>query len=90
MVPVFEKKSKNVKPTAVPMMMFGGSPAIVAAPPRLAQKTSARTMGMGSNFRSRDSSTVTAARNRMTVILPMNMLRNAEISIKTMNSGISL
>ena len=47
--------------------MFGGSPHIVAEPPRFAQKISDRIIGTGLNFSSFASSTVTAARKRITV-----------------------
>ena len=70
--------------------MFGGSPLIVADPPKLAQKISARINGTGVNFRSCASSTVTAARNRITVILSMNMDSTADIIMKVMKIGIVL
>ena len=72
------------------MMMLGGSPHMVAEPPRLAQKISEMIMGMGLNFNSFASSTVTAAKNRITVMLSMNMASTAERSIKARNSGTVL
>ena len=60
---------------------------MVAEPPRLAQKISASTIGTGSNLRSCESSTVTAAKNRMTVILSMNMASTALITIKVTKIG---
>ena len=69
------------------MMMFGGSPHMVAEPPRLAQKISAMIIGTGLNFRSLPSSTVAAARNRITVMLSMNMARMLLFTMKTMKSG---
>lgn len=36
--PVFVRKSAKLYPRAVPIIIFGGSPHIVAEPPRLAQK----------------------------------------------------
>ena len=72
------------------MMMLGGSPHMVAEPPRLAQKISEMIMGMGLNFKSFASSTVTAAKNRITVMLSMNMASTAERSIKARNSGTVL
>ena len=72
------------------MMIFGGSPHIVADPPRFAQNTSARTIGTGLNFRSWLSSTVTAARNRITVIESMNIARIPDISMKVTKIGITL
>ena len=69
------------------MMMLGGSPHMVAEPPRLAQKTSARMAGTGSNFRSCPSSMVTVERKRMTVMLSMNMERAAESSMKVRKIG---
>ena len=72
------------------MMMLGGSPHMVAEPPRLAQKISERIIGMGSIFKSLPSSTVTAARKRITVILSINIDRTAEMSIKVIKSGTGL
>ena len=72
------------------MMIFGGSPHIVAEPPRLAQNISDRIIGTGSIFNSFASSTVTAAKNRMTVMLSINMARTDDISINAINSGIGL
>ena len=72
------------------MMMFGGSPHMVAAPPRFAQKISAMIIGTGLNRRIRDSSTVAAARNRMTVMLSMNIDSTLLITIKARNSGMVL
>ena len=63
------------------MMMFGGSPHMVAEPPKFAQKISARIMLTGLNLRRRESSTVTAARKRMTVMLSMNIESAKEISM---------
>ena len=47
-------------------------------------------MGMGLNFNSFASSTVTAAKNRITVMLSINMASTAERSIKARNSGTVL
>ena len=69
------------------MMMLGGSPHIVAEPPKLAQKISDRIMGMGSILRSLPSSIVTVARNRMTVMESMNMARKADMTMKAIMSG---
>lgn len=69
------------------MIMLGGSPHIVAEPPRLAQKISARIIGTGSKYSVLASSAVTAARNRITVMLSMNMARSADITIKQISSG---
>ena len=71
------------------MMMFGGSPHMVAEPPRLAQKISERIMGTGWNFSSRESSMVTAARNRMTVMLSMNMARPKDRTRKVRKMGMT-
>ncbi len=71
------------------MMMFGGSPHIVAEPPRFAQKISARIIGTGLNFSSCDSSIVTAARNKMTVILSMNIASTVDRTMNVINSGIT-
>ena len=69
------------------MMMFGGSPHIVAAPPRLAQKISERIIGTGSNFIVWASSSVTVARKRTTVMLSMNIARKDESVMKHTSSG---
>ena len=50
--PVFDRKSKNEKPSDVPMIMFGGSPHIVALPPKFAQNISDSIIGTGLNLRS--------------------------------------
>lgn len=68
--------------------MFGGSPHIVADPPRFAQKISEIIIGTGSNFSSRANSTVTAAKNRITVILSINIAKKLDISIKVIKIGI--
>lgn len=70
------------------MMMFGGSPHIVAAPPRFAQNISERIIGTGSNFIVCDSSSVTVARKSTTVILSVNIDNIAESVIKQMRSGM--
>ena len=44
------------------MMIFGGSPHIVAEPPRFEQKISEMIIGIGSKCRRCASSTVTAAK----------------------------
>ena len=80
-IPVFPIKSPNVYPSEVPMITFGGSPHIVAAPPRFAQKISAKIIGTGLNERSRPSSAVIAAKNKITVILSMNIDKKAERSM---------
>ena len=68
-------------------MMLGGSPHMVALPPRLAQNISARIMGMGSNRSSWASSAVTAARNSSTVMLSINMDSTPLTSMKHSSSG---
>lgn len=49
--PVFVIKSANEYPSDVPIMILGGSPHIVAEPPRFAQKISDRIIGTGLNFK---------------------------------------
>ena len=71
-------------------MIFGGSPHIVAEPPRFAQKISDKIIGTGLNFSNLPSSIVTAARNKITVILSINIARNADISIKDINNATGL
>ena len=70
-------------------MMLGGSPHIVAEPPRFAQKISERIIGIGLNSRSLESSMVTAARNRITVILSMNMASTKDNTMKVIKIGMT-
>ena len=72
------------------MMMLGGSPLMVAEPPRLAVKISAMIMGTGSNFSRRPRLTLATARKRMTVMLSMNMDSTAERIIKLTSRGTGL
>lgn len=88
--PVLATKSANEYPSAVPMMMLGGSPHIVAAPPRLAQKICAKMTGTGSKRSSCASSTVTAAKNKMTVMLSINIDRTAAMIINTRKIHVAL
>lgn len=60
---------------------------MVADPPRLAQKISTRIIGTGSKYRVLASSAVTAARNRITVMLSMNIASSADITMKQSSSG---
>ena len=69
------------------MIMLGGSPHMVAEPPRLAQKTSDRIIGTGSNFIVCANSSVTVARKSTTVMLSINMESSAESVIKQTSSG---
>lgn len=71
------------------MIMLGGSPHIVAEPPRFAQNISDRIIGTGLNFNSCDSSIVTAARNKMTVMLSMNIASTVDRTMNVTNSGIT-
>ena len=71
-------------------MMLGGSPHMVAAPPRLEQKISAMIIGIGSIPSRFVSSTVTEARNRTTVMLSINIDRTADISMKMTNRRVGL
>ena len=72
------------------MIMFGGSPLIVAEPPRFAQKISDKIIGSGLNFNKVESSIVTVARNKITVILSMNIAKIADIIIKTIKIAFTL
>lgn len=60
--PVLEINSPKVYPRDVPMIMLGGSPHIVAEPPRFAQKISDRIIGTGLHLSVCASSSVTAAK----------------------------
>ena len=90
MGPVFDRKSPKEYPKEVPMMMLGGSPHMVADPPRFAQKISANIKGTGSNLRADDNSIVTAARKRITVMLSMNIAKTAESIMEVKNTGTIL
>ena len=72
------------------MIMFGGSPHIVADPPRFAQKISDRIIGTGLNLSSCDNSIVTAARNNITVILSMNMASTKDMIMNVIKIEIVL
>ena len=70
--------------------MFGGSPHIVAEPPRFAQKISDKISGIGLNFNSFDNSIVTAAKNKITVILSMNIAKTVDKIINVKKIGTTL
>ena len=72
------------------MMMFGGSPHIVAEPPRFAQKISERIIGTGLNFSKPESSIVTVAKNKMTVMLSINIASTPDIIINVTKIGSTL
>ena len=72
------------------MIIFGGSPAMVALPPTFAAKISAMMIGTGSNFSNRASSIVTSAKNRSTVMLSMNIERKPASRVKTTSIAITL
>ena len=83
-------KSLKEYPSEVPIIMFGGSPHIVAEPPRFAQKISERIIGTGLNLRSFDNSIVTLAKNKITVILSINIASTEDIIINATKRGIGL
>ena len=66
------RKSLNDKPARLAMMMFGGSPTRVAAPPMLEAKTSAIRNGTGLMSRRSQTSSVTGAISRTVVTLSRN------------------
>ena len=70
--------------------MLGGSPHIVAEPPRFAQNISDKIIGTGSNFNNCASSTVTADKNKITVILSINIAKPKDIIMKDTISEIGL
>lgn len=57
---------------------------------KVSTKISAKTIGTGLNLSNCESSTVTAARKRITVILSINIERTALIIIKVTSIGITL
>ena len=66
---MFTRKSLNVRPERLAMMMFGGSPIKVAAPPMLEEKTSAMRNGTGLMPSRSHTSNVTGAMSRTVVTL---------------------
>ncbi len=63
------RKSLNVSPARLAMMMFGGSPTSVAAPPTLDAKTSATKNGVELTPSRSHTSSVTGAINNTVVTL---------------------
>lgn len=86
-MPVLVRKSMNVSPRDVPIIILGGSPLIVAAPPRLAQKISGRIIYTGLNLRRPDNSIVIAVRKSTTVILSINIDNTADNTINVIKMG---
>ena len=84
------KKSAKESSRDVPIIIFGGSPHIVAEPPRFAQKISDKIIGTGLNFNNLASSIVTAARNKITVMLSINIASIEDITINVINKGTGL
>ncbi len=72
------------------MIIFGGSPHIVDDPPKLAQNISASIIDIGLKSKRNESSTVTAAKNKITVMESINMERTADNNIKAIKTGITL
>ena len=64
------RKSLNVRPARLPMMMFGGSPISVAAPPMLDASTSAIRYGTGLIPNRSHTSSVTGAISSTVVTWP--------------------
>ena len=78
------RKSLNSRPARLPMMMLGGSPIKVAAPPMLEAKTSAIKKGTGLMSSRSHTRRVTGAISSTVVTLS----RNAEASAVTSTSKI--
>ena len=70
--------------------MFGGSPHIVAEPPKFAQKISDKISGTGLNLSNFDNSMVTAARNKITVILSINIAKTVDKTKNVIKIGTTL
>ncbi len=66
---MWTRKSLNVSPARLPMMMFGGSPISVAAPPMLDASTSAIRNGCAAMCRRSQTTSVTGATSMMIVTL---------------------
>ena len=86
--PVCVINVENEKLSDVPIIILGGSPHIVAEPPRLAQNISDKIIGTGLNFNSLASSIDTAARNNITVILSINIANPKDITINVINNAL--
>ncbi|TDV44245.1 hypothetical protein CLV71_114155 [Actinophytocola oryzae] len=77
---MWTRKSLNVSPARLPMMMFGGSPINVAAPPMFDASTLAIRNGTGSMSSWSHTNNVTDATNRTVVTLSRNADAVAVIS----------
>ena len=77
---MWTRKSLNVRPARLPMMMFGGSPIRVAAPPMLEASTSAMRNGTGLMSSRSQTSRVTGAMSSTVVTLSRNAEATAVIS----------
>ena len=66
---MWTRKSLKVRPARLPMMMFGGSPIRVAAPPMLDASTSAIRNGCAAMSRRSQITNVTGATSMMMVTL---------------------
>ena len=82
------RKSLNVKPARLAMMMLGGSPTSVAAPPMLDANTSAIRNGTGLMSSRSHTSSVTGAISRIVVTLSRNadaiaVIRTSRIMIRS-------
>ena len=78
---MWTRKSLNVRPARLPMMMLGGSPISVAAPPMLDASTSAIRKGCGAMRRRSQITRVTGATSMMMVTLSSTGEAMAVISI---------
>ena len=83
---MWTRKSLNVKPARLAMMMLGGSPTKVAAPPMLEANTSAIRNGTGLIASRSHTSSVTGAISRTVVTLSSN----AEATAVTRTSRIMI
>ena len=86
--PVCVINVENEKLSDVPIIILGGSPHIVAEPPRLAQNISDKIIGTGLNFSIFASSIDTAAKNNITVMLSINIARQKDIIMNVINNAL--
>jgi hypothetical protein len=77
---MWTRKSLKDRPPRLPMMMFGGSPMSVAAPPMLEEKTSATRNGTGLMASRSQTSSVTGATSSTVVTLSRNAEATAVMS----------
>jgi len=87
---VFKRKSIKVKFPAEAIIMFGGSPIKVAAPPIFEANTWVIIYGFGFNFNISAISIVTEAINNITVTLAKKAERKPVVKLNMININLGL